>query len=229
MKLTRALSASVLVGAVVFAATACSAPKDGSNESPSPQVSASSTVTPSATATPSEIPSEATSESPETEAPTETPAELEETSNSSVEEIASTVSGYYDFVATPGSLDAVKGAGLTADTTDAELKEIAASFEGLQYFDTSSSENIRNAINQLYARTTQSERKPGATVAVPVDAVEINGDTATVKASAIEVTVNGTTASATESPYFEHDKLNLVKKADGSWVMIAEPARQAIP
>lgn len=225
MKLTHALSASVIAGALLFSATACSAPKKDSEESPSPQVTATATATPSAEVTPSAT----ASETPAAEVPTESPAELEETSNSPAEEIASTVSGYYDFVATEGSLDAVKGAGLTPNATDAELKEIAASFEGLQYFDTSSSENIKNAINQLYARATQSERKPGATVAVPVDAVKINGDTATVKASAIEVTVDGATGSATESPYFEHDEINLVKKADGSWGMIAEPARQAIP
>lgn len=151
-----------------------------------------------------------------------------------VERIVGSVSDYYRFVGSAGSLDRVKQAKSKfdgrSDLTDAEQAELVAGFpEGFRYFDTSSSLNITNAYNQLFARTTQSDRKPGATVVVNPIAVTIKGNSATVNSSAIKVSLNGEIHSATETPYFELGEIHLVKTQDGSWDIIAETPRQSIP
>lgn len=148
--------------------------------------------------------------------------------------IVTNVSGYYKFVSSAGSLDKVKQAKSKYDgrsnLTDTELTELVASFqEGFRYFDTSSSQNINNAYNQLLARTTQSDKKPGATVVVPQEAISVKGDTAIVNSSKIKITLNAEVYSATETPYFELNEISLVKNKDGSWVIIAEAPRQSIP
>lgn len=151
-----------------------------------------------------------------------------------VERIVASVSDYYRFVGSAGSLDKVKKAKSKfdgrSDLTDAEQAELVAGFpEGFRYFDTSSSLNITNAYNQLFARTTQSDRKPGATVVVNPTAVTIRGNSATVNSSAIKVSLNGEVHPATATPYFELGEIHLVKTQDGSWDIIAETPRQSIP
>ena len=151
-----------------------------------------------------------------------------------VERIAASVSDYYRFVGSAGSLDKVKQAKSKfdgrSDLTDAEQAELVAGFpEGFRYFDTSSSLNITNAYNQLFARTTQSDRKPGATVVVNPAAVTIKGNAATVNSSVIKVSLSGEIHSATDTPYFELGEIHLVKTKDGSWDIIAETPRQSIP
>lgn len=224
MKLTHVLSASVIAGALLFSTTGCSPAKD---ENSKPVSSTSATA--SATVTPSEVPSPTTTATTEGGSVADAPV-VSDTAD--VEAIAVTVGSYYNFVASAGALDKVKAAAsaLPQDLNGVDTNQVAVGFpEGLKYFDTSSSANLTNALSELYARTTQSERKPGATVSVPTEAVTVNGNDATIDTSKVLVTVNGVTGPSTKSPYFEMEQINLVKKADGSWGMIPEGPRQSIP
>lgn len=226
MKLTHALSGSVIAGVILLSATACSPAKDETNK---PVYSASATTTATATVTPSEIPVATTTATTQGGSVAEAPVISD---SPDVETIAVTLGSYYEFVASAGALDKVKEAvkALPPDPSGMDPNQVAAGFtEGYKYFDTSSSKNVSNAISELYARTTQSERKPGATVSVPAEAITVKGNTATVDASKILVTVNGVTGPSTKSPYFEMAEINLVKKADGLWGMIPEAPRQSIP
>lgn len=228
MKITHVLSASVIAGALLFSTTACSPSDDAANKpTTAPTVSASASPSITATHEPGSV---AVTPLPTVDISSTATADV--SADADVEDIVSTVSGYYKFVSSPGSLDKVQAAGsaLSPKPTDEELTQFASNFsEGFKYFDTSSSENITNAHNQLFARATQSSRKPGATVNVPAEAVTVTGDTATVDATKVIVTLNGQAGPSTMTPYFEHAQLALVKDASGSWVIIAEAPRQAIP
>jgi hypothetical protein len=149
-----------------------------------------------------------------------------------VKQVINSVSAYYDFVAYKGAAAMIKEVSvmMTPRPADDELKEIVNRLRGgFVYFDTSSSESILNTVSQLGARAVQSERTPGVTVEVPADAVTIDGDTATVDSNKVLVTAKGVTGPATQAPYFEMAEINLVKRADGSWGIIPEAPRQAIP
>lgn len=225
MKIVRILSASVLAGAVLLSVAACSQP-----ESNDPKPSATATAAPI-----SPVPSESATTTPSPSANTSTTSPTV-TVETETEAVISTIEGYYDFVSNPDSFEKVKQAGSTVtgrtEITETELTEIAASLpEGFQYFDTSNSQNITNSYSQLFARVTQSERTPGVEVSVPVEAVTITGETATVKSALIEVTSksNTHTLNATEAPYYEAVQINLVKSETGKWVIIPEPPRHSIP
>lgn len=147
--------------------------------------------------------------------------------------VASALTEFYKFVGSPDSLAKVKEAGkdYESNRTDAELKKMVTDFpEGFKYFDTSSSKNISDAYNQLVARTTQSNRTGSTvTVTVPVEAVIAKDGKATIDSTKLKVESKGKTSAGTEAPYFENAQLNLVKSADGSWVLIPEPPRHTIP
>lgn len=199
MKITKILSVSVLAGAVLLSATACSAPSPEKN----PESSSSSQVAPVETPT-----SEATPAIDEREA------------------AAQTVNDYYAFVADPENAQKidyagapVKGHGATA--TEAELKTMVEALPlGFQYFDTSSPDLIKNAYLQLImGSSVMSSAK--MELNMPADAVTVTGDTATVKMSKLETVVNGKKVDVPENPSMPD--LKMKKDDTGNWVMIAEP------
>lgn len=153
--------------------------------------------------------------------------------NAETGKVASVLTEFYKFVGSPDSLAKVKEAGkdYESNRTDAELNQMVTEFpEGFKYFDTASSKSISDSYNQLIARTTQSNRTGSAvTVTVPVEAVTIKDGKATIDSAKLKVESKGKTSAGTEAPYFENAQLNLVKSADGSWVLIPEPPRHTIP
>lgn len=169
----------------------------------------------------------------QTSAPVAPSSQPSASTEAEVEKVASALTQFYKFVGSPESFEEVKEAGKDygPDFTDAEWKKMAADFpEGFKYFDTSSSKSISDSYNQLLARTTQSNRTGGVvTVTVPVDAVTANEGKATIDSTKLKVESKGKTSTGTEAPYFENAQLNLIKQADGSWVLIPETPRHSIP
>lgn len=198
MKITRILSASVLAGAVLLSATACSA------QSPekAPEPSSSSQVTPVETPT-AEV----------------TPAVDER------EAAARTVNDYYAFVSDPDNKPKieeagapVKGHGNTA--TDAELKTLVDAIPlGFQYFDTSTPDLIKNAYVQLLMGASVMGTAD-MQLTVPAEAVTVTGDTATVNTSKIETVLNGKKLEVPANSSMPD--LQMKKNDKGDWVMIAE-------
>lgn len=155
------------------------------------------------------------------------------TTDAETAKVVAVLTDYYKFVGSPDSLAKVKEAGknYSSNSTDEELRKMVADFpEGFKFFDTSSSKSISDSYNQLFARTTQSNRTGDTvTVTVPVEAVTVKDGKATIDSTKLKVESKGTTTNGTEAPYFEHPQMTLTKNADGSWVLIPEPARQSIP
>lgn len=234
MKITRTLSAAALAGGLLLAGTACS--PETPKISPVPAASNTQTATPTADSTVAPSPSaSATASSSPTSVPAETvtaPAPVSEVPRlSEAGKAAAAVSSYYLFVGSEGTLARLKATGgITNTPTDAEAQALVAKFpDGFKYFDTSSKENVVNAYNQMFARATQSERTPGAQVNIPAESITVNGSKAVLDSSQAAVLVGDDVKMLSEKPYFELAKIELVKKDSGEWVMIPEPARQAIP
>lgn len=177
--------------------------------------------------------SEFAPESPvQSSAPTASPTPSVSTSAESGR-VASALTEFYKFVGSPDSLAKVKEAGkdYESNRTDAELKKMVEGFpEGFKYFDTSSSKNISDSYNQLIARTTQSNRTGSMViVTVPAEAVTVKDGKATIDSAKLKVESKGKSSAGTEAPYFENPQMNLIKKTDGSWVLIPEAPRHTIP
>lgn len=199
MKITQILSASVLAGAVLLSGSACAA-----NNS-----------TPEATA--STQASEAIS-----------PASAEDTTK-----VLSTVNGYYNFIASPGNYDKAKEAGaelMGKEASDDQLKDLASGFpEGFQYFDTSDSQLIKNAHKAMMLGSGTLRMGDPVIITAPAEAVTIDGDKATLNTTWISVTEKGITLPAEpESNPDLSDLIDLVKKDDGSWVIVAKESSMKI-
>lgn len=235
MKITRTLSAAVLAGGLLLAGTACS--PETPKISPVPSASNTQTATPTADSTvaPSPSASATASASSPVAVPAETvtaPAPVAEVPRlSEAGKAAASVSSYYLFVGSEGTLDRLKATGgITNTPTDAEAQALVAKFpDGFKYFDTSSKENVVNAYNQMFARATQAERTPGAEVNIPAESIKVDGNKAVLDSSQAAVLIGDDVKMLSEKPYFELAKIELVKKDSGEWVVIPEPARQAIP
>jgi hypothetical protein len=197
MKIRNTLSVSVIVGAILLTGTACSS--TAVNES-SPSPSSSSSIS---------------------------DTETLDTQASDTEAVLTTVNGYYSFIANPESQGKIKQAEseiTTSPVTDKELQEFATNFsEGFQYFDTSTSQLIQNAYKAMMLGSSVSQSRPGLEITVPANSVSIDGQTATVNTTWVSVTEDGKTfptdAEANPNP---DDLINLVKKDDGSWVIVAK-------
>jgi hypothetical protein len=195
LKIDQIFSASLLAGALILSATACSAP------SPAPEGNKAQTT---ATASPQVNSADST----------------EDTAK-----ILKTVNGYYDFITSPDSKDKIKSAAadLTGrNATDEELQTFAKSFpEGFQYFDTSTSQLIQRAYTVMSVGS-MSLQPDNVKISAPEESVNIDGDTATLNTTWISVTKNGKTYPvAAESTPDPSDLIQLVKKGDGSWVIVA--------
>lgn len=207
MKISRMLSASVLAGAVLFSGTACSM-LNNEKEDSNPSIAAQPTdKKPAESATPSEAPT------------VKTTSVVEEQ-----EAAARTVNDYYSYVSDPSNEAAIEAAGAPLSgrggTASAEeLKQLTEALPlGFQYFDTSTPDLIKNAYVQLIIGSSIMS-KGTMEANVPASAVTINGDTATVDSTDIEIKLNGEKVPM-ESASSQILKL---KKADsGYWVMIAE-------
>jgi hypothetical protein len=193
MKNSHILSASILAGLVLLSGTACSA-----NSAPEkPTTTASAQVSDSA--------DEATATT----------------------DILATVNGYYSFIANPENYDKVKtaGADLTGvEASDEQLQTFASDFsEGFQYFDTSDSQSIKNAYKAMMLGTGSLRMGSPVEMTVPADAVTMDGDKATVNTTWVQVTEDGKELpTKPESNPDPSDVINLVKKEDGSWVIVAK-------
>lgn len=206
MKLSYTLSASAIAGALLLSGCVPSndtAPSESAVATPAEQTSP-------------EAPEESSKAEPVT---------------TEAEKVANAVSAYYDYVTSEMSLELIEDV-LAANNPEAGNSGMQSVIdknpEVFASFDTSSADNISNSVNQVYARSMQTGRYSKTTAAVPVEAVTVNGDRATVDAGKILITVNGTTHPATFAPYFELSHINLVRNVDGAWVMIPEPPRQSI-
>lgn len=200
MKITRILSASVLAGAVLLSGTACSM-LDGKKDE---KISSSSTAP-------------AESQAVETEEAVEAVDEQQA--------VANTVNGFYAYVSVPENAEAIKQAGEPlqgrgATASDEELNQLAESLpEGFYYFDTSSPDLIKNAYVQLLMGAgVMSSGKMEANV--PADVVVVDGDTATIDSTAIEVMMDGEKIDVPSNA--DAQALKLKKDESGSWVMVAD-------
>lgn len=192
MKINQILSASLLAGAVILSGTACSSNSPQNN---SGEVTATTTAQASSTNT------------------------AEDTTK-----ILETVNGYYDFITSPDSSENIKSAGadlVGKKATDEEIQSFAEDFsEGFQYFDTSTTQLIKSAYTVMSVGA-QSLQPDSVQISAPEESVAVNGDTATVNTTWIEVVKNGKTyPTSPESDPDESDLIQLVKKDDGSWVIV---------
>lgn len=197
LKIKQLLSASLLASMVILSGTACSAP----SPSPAPEESKAQTT---ATASPQVNSTDSTEDTAE---------------------ILKTVNGYYDFITAPESKDKIKSAGadlMGKKATDEELQTFATNFsEGFQYFDTSTSQLIKSAYTVMSVGST-SLHAESVKISAPKESVTIDGDTAALNTTWITVTKNGKTyPTAPESTPDPSDLIQLVKKSDGSWVIVA--------
>lgn len=193
MKTAKILYASVLAGAVLFSGTACAANNSQHDNKP--------TVT----------------------AQTEASKATEDTDTAN---ILTTVNGYYSFISNSENYDRVKAAGAEVpgkNATDEQLTALADDFEGFKYFDTSSSQLIQNAYRAMFLGAGSLRMGSPLTITAPADAVTVNGDKATLNTTWITVVENGIThPTKPESSPDSSDLINLVKKDDGSWVIVAK-------
>lgn len=200
MKITRILSASMLAGAVLLSGTACAANTPEPNES---STSAQNNDQVSANT-------------------------VEDTNN-----ILSTVNGYYSFIANSENYEKVKASGAELagkEASDEQLSAMASNFpEGYQYFDTSSSKLIQNAYKAMMLGTGSLRIGDPLTITAPAEAVTVDGDKASLNTTWITVTEKGITKpTEPESNPDSSDVIDLVKKDDGSWVIIAKESSMKI-
>lgn len=211
LKINHILSASLLASAVILSGTACAASSipEGRNTP--------TTATADATAS-----AESTYSADATDSTEDTA------------KILTTVNGYYDFITSPNSDEKIKTA--AADlvgkaATDKQLQAFAEDFsEGFQYFDTSDSTLIKRAYTVMSGASLSLQAQGSITISIPADAVTVDGDTATVNTTWISATKNGKKlGTAPESYPDESDLTHLVKKDDGSWVIVANTAKPPKP
>lgn len=198
MKLNQIFSASLLAGAVLLSGTACAASIPEGRNTPVPSSSASAE-------------------------PSQTTSEDSATDNTA--KILTTVNGYYDFITDPESPDKIKSAGdplVGKAATDEEMRTFAEDFsEGFQYFDTSTSDLIRRSYKSMSLGSLSLTEQGSITISAPEESVTIDGDTATVNTTWISATKNGKKLrTAPESSPDASDLIQLVKKDDGSWVIV---------
>lgn len=192
MKINHILSASFLAGAVILSGTACAASiPEGRN-------------TPTTASASAQVDSADTTED--------------------ATKIVETVNGYYDFITAPDSSEKIKSAGVDVvgkKATDEEIQAFAESFpEGFQYFDTSTTKLIQRAYTVMSVGAL-SLQPDTVKISVPEESVTVDGDTATVNTTWIAVVKNGKTyPTSPESTPDESDLIQLVKKDDGSWVIV---------
>lgn len=196
MKITHIIYTATLTGTVLLSGTAC-AGSNGSRDDTKTTAVAKSTEQPSTNAT-------------------------EDTAN-----ILKTVNGYYSFISSSENYDKVKSAGaeLTGKTAnDEQLNSMVSGFhEGYQYFDTSNSQLIKNAYKAMMLGTGSLRMGSPVTITAPADAVSVDGNKATLNTTWISVTENGVAhPTKPESNPDSSDLISLVKKDDGSWVIVAK-------
>lgn len=199
MKISKIISASMLAGAVLLAGTACSA----NNNETKPTASAQTNEQVSTTT-------------------------VEDTTN-----ILSTVNGYYSFIASSENYDKVKESGaelVGKEANDEQLSAMASSFpEGYKYFDTSSSQLIKNAYKAMMLGTGSLRTGDPLVITAPAEAVKVDGDKATLNTTWITVTEKGIT-KPTEPDLNPNpsDLINLSKKSDGTWVIVAKDSSMKV-
>jgi hypothetical protein len=214
MKISRILSVSVIAGAVLFSGTACSAGKTVGTPVSSPT---SSTVVQSPSPSPEAL-------STESVKPSDSSTEKSSSVTDEQKAVSKTINDFYSYVSDPSNGGAITEAGAPLQgrgnsATAEELKQLVDTLpQGFKYFDTSTPDQIKNAYVQLITGSVVMGQ--GLMEAnVPVSAVTVDGDTATVDSTAIEIKLNGENVPMNSSP---SKTLKLKKNDSGSWVMIAE-------
>lgn len=240
MKVTHVLAASVIAGGLIFAGTGCSSNEAPVDSSPSASVSTEPSASPSVTkdADVALIGPDVNSTVPDDESPSETkaPADPISTSEDSVD-VMETINSYYEFVLSPEATAALEkmSKGFTSgEPTPEQLQAAVASApEVFAYYDSSSPENIKNAIQEFAmsaGMTAMSQDE--ITFTAPAEAVTVDGDTAKLDVGAVIITVNGETIDTGETAATGEDSLNFIKK-DGKWLMVAKgfptPGSSAAP
>lgn len=194
MKFARILASSVFAGAVLISATSCS----------------SSAVEPATTAQAKIVDEKIVNR---------TPAAGENAN------VARTLADFYIYASAPSNLAKIEEAsapikGHGKKVSDEELSALVAALpEGFKYFDTSSSDRIKNAYIQLTmgARTLSRD---ASQLQVFDEAVSIDGDSATVRMIKTE-----TIPSHKKPLIFLNSgmaEVKLKKNDSGQWVMFAE-------
>jgi hypothetical protein len=174
---------------------------------------------------------ETTSPDPSTSVTSQPASEETNVSESDIENVLTTVNGYYNFISQPDSFENVRTAGaeLTGRAaTDEELQKFASTFsEGFQYFDTSTSNHIKKAYNAMMVGSNAGYEREGIELVAPADGVTIDGESATFNTTWISVTEKGekypTDPETDPSP---SDMINLVKEDNGTWVIVAKDSPQ---
>jgi hypothetical protein len=200
MNINRILSASILAGSVLLSGTACTA-----NSTPEPSKPTAST---------------------------QTTADATTDNASEINNVLATVNGYYSFIAAPENYDRVKTAGaeLTGkEASDEQLSTMASNFEGFQYFDTSNSQLIKNAYKAMMLGSGSLRMGSPVEITAPADAVTVDGDKAALNTTWITVTESGVDhPTKPESNPDPSDVINLVKKDNGSWVIVAKDSSMKV-
>lgn len=147
--------------------------------------------------------------------------------------VVETVNGYYSFITSSGSYDKVKAAGaelVGKAASDDQLNAMVSNFpEGFKYFDTSNAQNIKSAYQAMMLSTGSLRDREGMKITVPEEAVAIDGNTATVNTTWITLIENGSAhPTEPESNPDMSDYINLVKKDDGSWVIVAKESSMKV-
>lgn len=206
MKITRVLPAAVLAAGVLLSASACAPAEEKKAD-----VSASPSVEQSVT-------------------PSETPSAEASPKVDEAVAVATTINDFYTYVSDPANASKIEEAGAPLEgrgavATAEELEALADSLpEGFKYFDTSTPDLIKNAYVQLLMGSSLMSAGT-MTATVPVGAVTVTDDTATVDATKFEITLNG---EKTPIPSTAGEQLlKLRKDAAGQWVMIADEFAQA--
>lgn len=192
LKINQIFAASLIAGAVILSGTACAASIPEGRNTPTTAVAS---------------PQVNSTDSTEDNA-----------------KILKTVNGYYDFIASPDSSEKIKTAGadlVGKQATDEEIQAFAKDFpDGFQYFDTSTTQLIKSAYTVMSVGS-QSLQPDTVKISAPEESVTVNGDTATVNTTWITVVKNGKTyPTSPESTPDKSDLIQLVKKDDGSWVIV---------
>jgi hypothetical protein len=140
------------------------------------------------------------------------------------DQVVAVVNGFYDYVTTPENADRIAEAGERfsgrTEVSDEELQQMVADFPDVfKYFDTATSENVKNAYGQLVAGVSLASTVEGIKITAPKEAVKQYGSTATVNSTMVTIKTPARTMDSSADP----DSIDLVQlvKKDGKWLMVA--------
>lgn len=134
---------------------------------------------------------------------------------------ASIVNDLYAFVLNPASYDQIiKASERFADREEVSDKELVAWAKEyptiFRHYDISTGDKVRSAYTQLAIMAELGKKAAGVKITVPVDAITVYGDSATVDVSMAVITKDGVEYSLNNEAV---SSFNMIKLSNGSWVI----------